>query len=274
MWRVALGLPAVPTDAEVKRYQYLRAECDRIDLITDELFIHDVQNVVDDTRFFPFEDEIKESALCFARDETVRTDSIYEIHKPLCDPDMAQASATGVQFCPPCGVQPFLGLANYIAPVCYVFRHRPSIFSVSRALWCRLWCKLNVLSEDSGTLLYLCKTFEDLLASTNPRLFLHLTHIGLQPLQIAFPWLQLCFAGHLEMDQLLILWDRVIGYMDVTLFAVLAVAIFLARSEALMMCTSAEHATLMVCELSRLHVVPLLQMLLLSDKPNHSRETS
>ncbi len=41
------------------------------------------------------------------------------------------------------------------------------------------------------------------------------------------------FVGFLEMEQLLHLWERIIGYMDTTLLAVAAVAIFMHRSEML-----------------------------------------
>jgi hypothetical protein len=33
----------------------IRCECDRLDLLTDELFLHDIQTVVDDPRYFIFE---------------------------------------------------------------------------------------------------------------------------------------------------------------------------------------------------------------------------
>lgn len=37
---------------------------------------------------------------------------------------------------------------------------------------------------DSGTLLHVCKTFENLLMASQPRLFVHLLSIGVQPLQV------------------------------------------------------------------------------------------
>ena len=33
--------------------------------------------------------------------------------------------------------------------------------------------------------------------------------------QVAFPWLQLAFVGILEVDQILVLWDRVIGKLHI-----------------------------------------------------------
>lgn len=36
----------------------LKYECDHLDLLTDELFLHDVLTVVDDPRYFIFEEGI------------------------------------------------------------------------------------------------------------------------------------------------------------------------------------------------------------------------
>jgi len=104
--------------------------------------------------------------------------------------------------------------------------------------------------------------------SIHPKLFLHLVNIGLQPLQVALPWLQFGFVTLLGMDQILHLWDRVIGYMDATILAVLATAVFLSRAEPLLTCFTAADAGAMLVEGSRLRVVPLLQMLLFSDASN------
>jgi hypothetical protein len=52
MWRQALGLPAIEEEIEETKLLALRFDCDSLDLITDELFLHDVQNVADDSRFY------------------------------------------------------------------------------------------------------------------------------------------------------------------------------------------------------------------------------
>jgi len=263
VWRVALALPEELSAAEEKNFVRLRVSCDRLDLLTDELFLHDVQNVIDDPRFFVFEEELKEAVLCFARDDWVRHNAVYEVHRPLHGLVTAE-QGPGVT-APPSAVQPFLGLAIYFAPLCYVFRDRAALYSASRILWCRLWCRLNVLSGDAGTLLHVCATFESLLMSAHPRLFIHLVNIGVQPLQVALPWMQLGFVGLLEMDQILFLWDRLVGYQDPLLLAVLAVAVFIVRAEALLTCGTSADALMMLMEGSRLRVVPLLQMIIFTD---------
>ncbi|KAJ1384045.1 hypothetical protein B484DRAFT_298524, partial [Ochromonadaceae sp. CCMP2298] len=161
MWRRCLGLPQEYLPSEDVSYMRLRYECDRYDLLTDELYLHDVQTVVDDPRYFVFEEEMKEIIFCFSRDDSIRHSAHYLIHAPILghlppplDPQQAM---------PPSAVQPYLGLAAYFAPLCYVYRVLPSLYSVTRALYCGFWCRLNVLSGDANTLLPVCKTFETVL---------------------------------------------------------------------------------------------------------------
>lgn len=166
---------------------------------------------------------------------------------------------------PPSGVQPFLGFTNYFAPLCYLYSNQSTLYSTASSLWRVLWCKLNVLSSDSGTLLHICKTFENLLGVVNPKLYLHLLNLGISPLHVVFPWIQMSFVSFFEIDQLLILWDRVIGYMDLTIYALLSTAIFIARAEPLFLCTNTEKAIAILNEGTRLKVIPLLQMFLYSE---------
>lgn len=264
MWRIALGLAPTATQDEVQAFEALKRSCDRVSLLTDELYVMDVFSVTDDTSYFVFEDELRLAALAFSRDQWILQNCEYEIHKPLMSEDPA---APGQMFaCPPSGVQPFLGLAGYFAPLGYIYRDPVEWYSVIRLMYTRIWCRMNVLSSDSNTLLTVCKCFESLVASVNMRLLLHLNSIGVQPLKIVFSWLQLGFVGTLEVDQILILWDRVIGFMDVTILAVLAAAIFLFRAEPLMQCTKATEVEALLDEVSRLSVVPLLQMFLFDEE--------
>jgi len=271
LWRIALGLSAEESPAESCEFERLKAMCHRYDLITDELLLRDIQTVTDDPRFFVFEDELKEVILCFSRDRWVRLHCAYEVHRPIFDLNEQLQGSEGscdeikLEAAPPSGVQPFLGLASYFAPLGYVYRDRVSLYSVSRLLFCQLWCKLNVMSSCRDTLLTVCKTFETLLLQVHPALFLHLVSIGLQPLKVAFSWIQLGFVGLFEMDQLLHLWDRLIGYMDPSILAVAAAAVFVHRAEALMRCATESDASLVLVEGSRLRIIPLIQMFLYKD---------
>ena len=265
IWRLSLTLAEEVSPEEESTFTRLRSECDSIDLLTDELFMHDVQNITDDPRFFVFEEELKECVLCFARDDWVRANAFYEIHAAVHGLAQGQGARPSPLSSPPSAVQPFLGFSTYFAPLCYVFRDKVSLYSASRLLWAKIWCKMNVLSGDNGTLLHVCATFESLLMTLHPRLFLHLINVGVQPLKVALPWMQLGFVGLLEVDQILHLWDRVVGYQDPTLLAVMAVSVFLLRAEAIMCSNVAADISIMLMEGSRLRVVPMLQLVLLAE---------
>lgn len=74
-------------------------------------------------------------------------------------------------------------------------------------------------------------------------------------IQVAMPWMQLGFVGLLEVEEVLLLWDRVfgkrrviifvpcssntneIGFMDVSILSVMAAAIFLYRTVPLLQVT-------------------------------------
>ena len=162
-------------------------------------------------------------------------------------------------------VQPFLGFANYFAPLCYLYDERSTLYSTANRTWDLLWCRLNVISGDYGTILHICKSFENLLTFLNPKLFLHLLSLDVQPLRLAYSWIQMAFVGFFEIDQLLILWDRILGFTDLTLFSLLATSIFISRSEPLLLCTNKEKAISILNEGSRLKVIPLLQMILFKE---------
>ena len=87
-----MTLPPDVTQDEVKRLKVLRSYCEHLDVITDRLFMFDVDNVVDDPRFFVFEEEVQEVIMCFSRDDWVRSNASYEVHLPmlsLVDPAVA-----------------------------------------------------------------------------------------------------------------------------------------------------------------------------------------
>jgi len=175
IWRLALGLTDDNLVMEAATLNQLVSECHRLDLLTDELFIHDIQSIIDDPRFFVFEEELKEVILCFTRDDYIWKNTEYQIHAPL----IGHAADNDNTPSPPSGIQPFLGLASYFAPLCYIYKKKASLYAVSRALYTKIWCKMNVLSSDAGTLLHVCQTFESLVIAANPRLFLHLINIGI-----------------------------------------------------------------------------------------------
>lgn len=180
------------------------------------------------------QEELKEVALCFNRDEWIRHHACYMIHEPIVVTNPENVDDDALKFMSPSGVHPFNGLALYNAPMCYLYRNKAVLYSICKHAYAKLWCRLNVISLDKETILPLCQTFENLLFETSPKLFLHLLRIGLQPLEVAFPWMHSAFINILETDQLVLFWDRLFGFMDINLLAVLATAIFVSRAEPLL----------------------------------------
>lgn len=133
--------------------------------------------------------------MCFSRDEWILKNSQYLIHKPLVGllANSGHRSFTATTCAPPCGMQPFLGFCAYLCPLCYLYNDSAALYSTIRSFYCRLWCRLNVISGDENSLLRICATFESLLLQTDLKLSLHLAKIGLQPLHVKKYILQLFF---------------------------------------------------------------------------------
>ena len=131
-----------------------------------------------------------------------------------------------------------------------------------RAMYAQYWCRLNVMRTAPNTLLPLCKLFEQLLIEIHPRLVFYLVQVGVDPLAVALPWIQFGFVGLLDVGEVLNLWDRVLGYQDLSLLPVLAAAIFVYRSELLLTATSMDDVKDMFSDGTVLQVVPILQTFL------------
>eukprot|EP00899_Mesostigma_viride_P024537 jgi/Mesvir1/5268/Mv15381-RA.1 len=114
------------------------------------------------------------------------------------------------------------------------------------------------------SLLGLCKLFEDVLLANEPDAFFHAAELGAHPLQMALPWIGQAFAGYLPVEEVLLLWDRVIGFHSLTPVALLAAAVFMFRRSAVLACRSAEEVVATLADLSQLKTVPLLQHVLFS----------
>ena len=96
-----------------------------------------------------------------------------------------------------------------------------------------------------------------------PELVGHMVDVGCPPLRLAFPWMVHAFVGALAIDQLLWLWDRVIGFESLYPVAMLAVAVVRFRKTALLGATTLEGMRAAVDDLEQMRVMPLLQSLFL-----------
>ncbi|CAM9396371.1 unnamed protein product [Ectocarpus fasciculatus] len=292
VWRAILGLPKASKKAPdipfttifldesyLEYFAGLMSEVDRTELVTDELYGLDVQFISDDDKYFPFEETLHDVILAFSRDPWVLRHSEATLHDlvPIGEgavgaDDWAFLSGAGAGgCCPPCGVQPFRGLVNYAAVLCFLFEEREAVYFTLRTMFARFWCRLNAVRSGPGMLLRLLKLFESLVQRHHPRLVRKLLQLGVQPLQLAMPWIQFGFVTYLEADQaslqhapqrVLLLWDRLLGYDSLDLLSVLAASVLVFRAKLVLQVSDAAAVMEIFSDGRQLEVVPLLQAFL------------
>lgn len=81
-------------------------------------------------------------------------------------------------------------------------------------------------------------------------------------LKLAMPWIVQAFSGYLVPEQLLFLWDLILGFDSLLLLPLLAAAIFSLRRDNLTRVLSHDAAESVFADLSTIQVIPLLQMAL------------
>ncbi|XP_077597734.1 TBC1 domain family member 19 [Stigmatopora nigra] len=262
LWALLLNSVNQPQDA--MHYEQLKVGVLQHDLLVDKLIYKDVKlTASNDDYYFVFEDFLYQVLLCFSRDAAILEHFKYNSATP---PKSYIQGKEGDEdfavFYPPNGLVPFHGFSMYVAPLCFLYNEPSKLYGVFRETYTRYFFRLHSLSSASSGIVSLCLLFERLLQSQLPRLFFHLRQIGAQPLRIAFKWMVRAFSGYLCTDQLLFLWDRILGYDSLEPVAVLAAAIFAFRAENLMEVTSLASAEAVLADLSTLKVMPLLQIFL------------
>uniref|UniRef100_A0A8C3Y1H8 TBC1 domain family member 19 n=1 Tax=Catharus ustulatus TaxID=91951 RepID=A0A8C3Y1H8_CATUS len=204
-----------------------------------------------------------EVLLCFSRDTSVLEHFTYSSATP---PKSYIRGKLGMEeyavFYPPNGVIPFHGFSMYVAPLCFLYHEPSKLYQIFREMYVRFFFRLHSISSHPSGIVSLCLLFETLLQTHLPQLFYHLREIGAQPLRISFKWMVRAFSGYLATDQLLLLWDRILGYNSLEILAVLAAAVFAFRAVNLMEVTSLAAAEAVLADLSTLKVMPLLQIFL------------
>ncbi|EFJ43152.1 hypothetical protein VOLCADRAFT_119175, partial [Volvox carteri f. nagariensis] len=166
---------------------------------------------------------------------------------------------------PPSGVLPYRGISLLAAPLCYMYDSAASSYHMFRALYCRYWSKLHSLSSagpPSPALPGLLRVFEYLLQELDSALVNHLSRLGLLPATLVLPWITTAFAGVLPVQEVLLLWDRVIGLDSLLPLPLLAAAVLCFRRHVLLSCTSPLEVVSALSDVSQLRVVPLLQAVL------------
>ncbi|ETV94774.1 hypothetical protein H310_11730 [Aphanomyces invadans] len=259
IWRQALSVAIDPI-----YFQQLEAKVRAMTFATDGLFMLDVQQTTDSSDYFPFEDHLRSVMLAFSRDEQVASQAVMTLQHPvLFHNTNPTAEKTGSNVAiPPANVMPYHGLVMFVAPLCYLYDDPVHVYFVFRDMYCRYWCQLTGISARPNSILALCKTFETLVHRHIPAVVQHLLQHEIVPLVIAFPWIQSAFSGVLEIDQVLLLWDRVVGYDSLEIIAIFAAALFTFRSHELLQVTKIDDVRDLFTEALEIQVMPILQQFL------------
>uniref|UniRef100_A0A2R8PI41 TBC1 domain family member 19 n=1 Tax=Callithrix jacchus TaxID=9483 RepID=A0A2R8PI41_CALJA len=253
LWALILNISSEPED--VLYYEQLKTNVIQHDLLVDSLIYKDVKlTASNDDYYFVFEDYLYQVLLCFSRDTSVLSHFAYNSASP---PKSYIRGKLGLEeyavFYPPNGK---------IAPLCFLYHEPSKLYQIFREMYVRFFFRLHSISSHPSGIVSLCLLFETLLQTYLPQLFYHLREIGAQPLRISFKWMVRAFSGYLATDQLLLLWDRILGYNSLEILAVLAAAVFAFRAVNLMEVTSLAAAEAVLADLSTLKVMPLLQIFL------------
>eukprot|EP00929_Paragymnodinium_shiwhaense_P050929 TRINITY_DN25638_c0_g1_i1.p1 TRINITY_DN25638_c0_g1~~TRINITY_DN25638_c0_g1_i1.p1 ORF type:complete len:602 (+),score=129.06 TRINITY_DN25638_c0_g1_i1:183-1988(+) len=253
--------------------------------LTDDILRLDVAEYgANDVCYFPFDEIMEAMVLALSRDPSVSGNCEGGMPQiPIlagADPGVPSSSATPAgsvatpaamarassaasatpMFVPPCGIVPFTGFSCYASPFAFLSERLEVVYPLFRAFYCRYLSRLHTISGEPGSLLHLCALFENLAFTKAPEVCLHLIECGSDaaPLRLVFPWIVRGFVGYLRADQVLWLWDRVIGFGSTEVFAILAAAIFVFRARVLANVKNADEATAALSDISGLQVMPLL----------------
>lgn len=176
--------------------------------------------------------------------------------------DSSSADSLFPDSVPPNRVVPFHRFVYLLTPLCFVYSSTAHMYFVFRSLYCRWLCRLSAVSSAPDSILTLAHSFENLLQRRAPALCFKLQSLGIaSPLQCggAFSWLCSAFSGFLDVEQVLLLWDRLLAFESLELLAVLAAAIFTWREARIMAARTAAEVQDIMRELANIKVVPLLQ---------------
>uniref|UniRef100_A0A8C3SQ42 TBC1 domain family member 19 n=1 Tax=Chelydra serpentina TaxID=8475 RepID=A0A8C3SQ42_CHESE len=262
LWALILNISNQPED--ILYYEQLKSNVIQHDLLVDSLIYKDVKlTASNDDYYFVFEDYLYQVLLCFSRDTSVLEHFSYSSATP---PKSYIRGKLGLEeyavFYPPNALSQLNSFIISVAPLCFLYHEPSKLYQIFREMYVRFFFRLHSISSHPSGIVSLCLLFETLLQTHLPQLFYHLREIGAQPLRISFKWMVRAFSGYLATDQLLLLWDRILGYNSLEILAVLAAAVFAFRAVNLMEVTSLAAAEAVLADLSTLKVMPLLQIFL------------
>ena len=144
-------------------------------------------------------------------------------------------------------------------PLCYLFSDPGRVYMLFRKLYVRYFYHLHNVTNQKGSITYLAILFENLLKQKDAHLFHHLVRINVPPLSIVFKWMVHAFVGVLDVEQILWLWDRMIGFDSTDIIAILAAAMVHIRKDMLMAAKDLEQVQSCFGDMRMMKVIPLIQ---------------
>ncbi|CAH8495995.1 unnamed protein product [Schistosoma turkestanicum] len=261
LWTLCLN--AKVTEHDRLYYDQLKLSVAENEYMTDQLICKEVQlTASNDEMHFVFCDYTYQILLPFTRDQTILLHFKTMLASP---PKVINKNSTEAYTYPPSGVIPFHGFSMYMLPLCYLYDDPVTLYIIFRQLYVRYFYKLHTISDENSGILCLCSLFERLLQIKEPEIFFHLKSVGAQPIRFTFKWLMRAFSGFLAPDQVLLLWDRILGFDSLEILAVLAVAIFSYRRANLLLVRTVADVEAVLADLTSIQVISLLQMIMFTD---------
>ncbi|XP_075543690.1 TBC1 domain family member 19 [Dermacentor variabilis] len=212
-WARVLGIsPAEKVNAE---FDGLKDRVIRYELLVDQIIIKDVRDtVMNDIEYFVFDDSCYQVMLAFTRD--------YYVARRISNDSLGTVILRADL---PCGAVPYYGFSLLVSPLCFMYADVGIMYAVFREMYCRYFHKLMAISSDPQGIVSLLLTFERLVQYREPEFLPALAskNVNLQP--IVFQMLMQSFCAHLPAEEVLKLWDRVLGYDSVYVLPVAAASL-------------------------------------------------
>ncbi|OQV24344.1 putative TBC1 domain family member 19 [Hypsibius exemplaris] len=261
---------------EEAQYKRLLAEFVRWEVFLDWVMLQSVMDTVGNAeQFFNFVTQMQQVMQLFQRDPAVvERLEVGLLLEPLGvegeeadqngdEPRHPKAVSDRTSPYPPNGVIPFHEMSMYAGPLAYVcIRTKPCYF-MFREFYCRYFQFLHHLSTHPQSILPMYALFENLLHSREQSVWEHLrVKLAVHPAKYVVPWLTMAFSSFIEIDQLLVLWDRIVGFGDLRVLVLLALGIFILRGKVLLKCKTSREAGAVLSDILNVEVVPLLQLAL------------
>eukprot|EP00798_Chlamydomonas_sp_ICE-L_P021474 gene21474-28447_t len=270
VWELALGLG--PSNAE-KDEAVLNDLCRRSQRSLLDICVEDdLQDILDSEHYFLFEESLRAIGLACLRDPLIVSRCSVELHPALAPlADLSAATLTGSSFKDSMisavsqqqqaalgGVVPPKGFVSLAAPLCFMYPQPGSVYRLFRAMY----CSLSSVGAPSPALPVLVAVFESLAQELDPEVVAHLHRMGIPVASLGMPWITSAFVGFLPVEEVLLLWDRVIGLDSLLPIPLLAVAVICFRRQVILTCSSTSEVLEAMSDLSQLQTVPLLQAVL------------